>query len=259
MGFSFATRAALRWDAMKLLSLETNILGSVDSCVCLSDEDVARFKGWSTKSTFEVVPPHVTPVASSGEPSPRIPNSLLLVGSFEWAPKRKNAIWMATRVLSRVRSRYPDATLRIVGKGANRLAGELGNLPGVELHSDVASVAPFYAAAQLAVVPEQQASGLKLKTLEAANHGVAIVTTSSGREGTTLVDRTHCLVADDETAFASAIMELLGDRGLRETLATAAHQRVRERFASERISALIDQVVSQLCERTQPLCYAAQP
>jgi glycosyltransferase involved in cell wall biosynthesis len=138
------------------------------------------------------------------------------------------------------------------------LAGELGNLPGVELHSDVAAVSPFYQATQLAAVPEQQASGVKLKTLEAANHGVPIVTTSSGREGTTLVDRAHCLVADDEAGFAAAIVELLGDDALRQNLAAAAHQRVRDHFAPERVSALVEQVVSHLCERNQTLCCGAQ-
>ena len=254
MGFGYATRAALRWDAMKLRVLETRILNSVDSCICLSEEDVVRFQQWSTTSQFAVVPPTVAPMKLSNEPRNKIPGSVLLLGSFDWAPKRRNAIWLATRVLSRVRARFPDATLRIVGKGANRLTQDLGNLPGVELHSDVAAVSPFYEAAQLAVVPEQQASGLKLKTLEAANHGVPVVTTSSGREGTTLVDRTHCLVADDETKFASAIVELLADDALRQRLADAAYQRVRDHFAPERVSALVERFVSQLCERNPALC-----
>jgi glycosyltransferase involved in cell wall biosynthesis len=258
MEFGYATRTALRWDAMKLRSLETKILGAVDACVCLSDEDVARFRQCSETSHFEVVPPTVAPVRMSAESNQKIPNSLLLLGSFDWAPKRRNAVWVATRVFSRVRARYPDATLRIVGKGANRLAADLGNLPGVELHSDVAAVLPFYEAAQIAVVPEQQASGLKLKTLEAANHGVPIVTTLSGCEGTTLVDRTHCLVADDEVGFAAAIVELLGDRALRDSLAAAAYQRVRDRFAPERVSALVERVVSHLCERNQTLCCGAR-
>jgi glycosyltransferase involved in cell wall biosynthesis len=256
MGFGYATRAALRWDAMKLRALETKILNSVDSCVCLSDEDVARFKQWSTTSQFEVVPPTVAPVRVSAQPRQNRSGSILLLGSFDWAPKRRNAIWLATRVLSRVRTRFPDATLQIVGKAANRLAADLGNVPGVELHSDVAAVSPFYEAAQLAVVPEQQASGLKLKTLEAANHGIPIVTTSSGREGTTLIDRIHCLVADDEEEFASAILELLGDDALRQNLAEAAHRRVRDHFAPERVSALVEQVVSHLCERNPALCGA---
>ena len=68
----------------------------------------------------------------------------------------------------------------------------------------------------------------------------------------------HCLVADDEAAFAAAIMELLGDAELRQTLATAAHQRVRDRFAPERVSGLVDQVVSRLCEQKQLLCGAQQ-
>jgi glycosyltransferase involved in cell wall biosynthesis len=258
MEFGYATRAALRWDAMKLRALETRILGSVDACVCLSDEDVTRFEQCSATCRFEVIPPTVVPVGLFGNPGRQRPNSLLLLGSFDWAPKRRNAIWLATRVFSRVRAQYPDATLRIVGKGARRLANDLGDRPGVELHSDVAAVLPFYEEAQIAVVPEQQASGLKLKTLEAANHGVAIVTTSSGREGTRLVDRTHCLVADDETGFASAIVELLGDGTLRQTLADAAHQRVQDHFAPDRVSSMVEQVVFHLCERNQTLCCGAE-
>jgi len=258
MGFNYPTRMALRWDARKVRSLEAKILDSADSCVCLSDEDAARFRKWSVCADFEVIPPAVDPVSTSPASHRKIPHSLLLMGSYEWTPKRRNAVWLATRVMAQVRARCPEATLRIVGKGATRLADELGAVPGVTLHSDVASVAPFYEAAEIAVVPEQQASGVKLKTLEAANYGLPIVTTSSGREGTMLLDRIHCLVADGEAGLSAAIVEMLKNPALRQKLADAARERVQERFSPRRVSALIDQLVSRLCERSPSLCAAAR-
>ncbi len=85
MDFGYAARAALRWEAKKLRALETRLLSTVDMCVCLSDEDVTRFKPWSTRATFDVVPPTVNPVAC--EPRQKIRHSMLLVGSYDWAPE----------------------------------------------------------------------------------------------------------------------------------------------------------------------------
>ncbi len=104
------------------------------------------------------------------------------------------------------------------------------------------------------LVPERQASGVKLKTLEAANHGLPIVTTSCGREGTMLIDGVHCRVADDEATFAAAAAELLGDGLQRDRLAGAARERVRHCFSPDSVFERIDGVLARLCEEQPVLC-----
>jgi len=236
-----------RTESRKLARLEEKVLKSVSACVSLTDEDASRHHslgpscpGFTIPPAFDGARATVSRAATS--------KSICLVGSFHWLPKRLNATWLAEKVFPLIRAKDAEATLDIVGSGASKMAAALGGKPGVRLHSDVNSVAPFYESSAVAVIPEMQKAGFKLKALEAASYGMPIVSTPEGIEGTGLAGGHSCLVASSPQEFAASIVRILQDKDFARRIGTQAKETVRERFSidvvRQKIGAMIDKVAN---------------
>jgi glycosyltransferase involved in cell wall biosynthesis len=233
------TRVLLRQEAQKVEELESRIMRAVDHAVALTPEDAERLKILAPRTPVSVIPPFVDvqECAAANTLDLEIQQQeVLLLGSFRWLPKRLNAMWLAEKVMPRVRERRPDVVLRIVGTEADGLALPLRHCPGVSIHSNVPSVQNFYARAAVFAVPERQAGGIKLKTLEAASFGKAIVTTAAGCEGTGLRDEVNCLIADSADEFADCIVDYLDNSYLRQSCGAAARSHVMTRFNAASIA-----------------------
>jgi glycosyltransferase involved in cell wall biosynthesis len=230
-------------EARKVEELEARVMRAVDHVVTLTGEDATRVGPLAPETPITVIPPAVE-IQKCATVSPW--NDVLLLGSFRWLPKRINAIWLAKEVMPRVRTKQPDAMLRIVGTEAMRLQSALSGCAGVTIHENVPSVQEYYASAAVVAVPERQAGGIKLKTLEAASFGKAIVTTPAGREGTGLSDEIHCLVAETADEFAARILEFLEDHYLRQSCGAAARSHVAASFAPDTIEKSYDDVLQSL-------------
>ena len=79
-------------------------------------------------------------------------------------------------------------------------------------------VSTFYDQVDVVLVPLLTGTGVSIKTIEAAAHGAAIVTTTVGMRGLDLQPDQDLLVADDGDAFTAAILQVLGDPALKTRL-----------------------------------------
>jgi glycosyltransferase involved in cell wall biosynthesis len=214
-------RAFLTRQARAVASLEREVLRSCAAVMTLTPQDAERLRVLAPAVRVAVIPPW-TQAAPTPPQSGRDAGTVLLVGSFLWHAKRRNAAWLTGEVWPRVRRMHPQARLEIVGRGADRLATHAGAGSGIALHADVPDVAAYLGRAAVFVNPERQVGGIKLKTLEAAAAGLPIVSTPAGVEGTGLVDGTSCVVCRDAEQFAGAVAGLLGDASRRAALGAAA-------------------------------------
>ena len=90
--------------------------------------------------------------------------------------------------------------------------------------------------------PLSNGGGTRLKLIEAAAYGKAIVSTSVGAEGLSFSDGAEILIRDDDIGIAEACVRLLNDDGLCARLGEAARTKakslydrpvIRDRIASE--------------------------
>jgi len=79
-------------------------------------------------------------------------------------------------------------------------------------------------------VPLRVGGGTRLKIFEALAMGKAVVSTTVGAEGLSLVPGEHLLVADEPVQFARAVVTLLRDEGRRRALGTAGRRLVEQRY-----------------------------
>ena len=223
-----------RWllarDVVHARRVERRLLAELDAVAVVSDDDAALLtSGARPTARVLVVPNGVDVERYRPTPLPSRP-SILMTGTFDYAPNVDGARWLCDEVLPRVRAEVPEATLTLVGRGPLPEVIALGERDGVALHADVPDMVPFLEAARVAVVPLRVGTGTRLKALEAMAAGRPVVGTSVGLEGLGIVPGIHAVVADDADAFAAAIVRVLRDDGHAEALATAGRALVVERY-----------------------------
>lgn len=114
---------------------------------------------------------------------------------------------------------------RLRARGVRLLvAGTIGRYakplltPGDEALGWIDDVSTFYDQIEVAVVPLLTGTGVSVKTMEAASHAAAIVTTTVGLRGLDLEPGKDLLVADDPDAFAASVLRVLDEPALRADL-----------------------------------------
>jgi polysaccharide biosynthesis protein PslH len=153
--------------------------------------------------------------------------TVLFLGAYGYAPNVDAATWFGGTIWPLVREQMPEARLVLAGRDAERIAA-LAASPGVEIVGEVADLAEAYAKATLFVAPLRAGAGTRLKLMEAAAHGVPMVTTTLGARGLAFVPERDLLVADAPEAFAEAVTRALGDRAASERRAASALAVVRQ-------------------------------
>lgn len=107
-------------------------------------------------------------VAAPDPPRPPAgPPTVLLSGNLGYRPTADAALRFASEVWPRLRRLVPDARWLLVGARPPRRLRALGSIPGVEVHGDVADLAPFLDRATVSIAPMATGSGVPIKVLEA--------------------------------------------------------------------------------------------
>jgi glycosyltransferase involved in cell wall biosynthesis len=203
------SRLYLRREATLLDRAERRAIQSVNGVFAVSEEETQHFKELGPKSLY-VVPNGVDcaayEAASADRRSP-VP-TLLYLGTMSWVPNVNAALFLAKEVLPRIRLRFPDARVQIVGRDPTPEVQALNALPGVEVTGGVPDVKPYLREAHILAVPLEAGGGTRLKILEAFASGLPVVSTPTGAEGLKVVHGEHLVIADRER-FAEGILSVL--------------------------------------------------
>jgi glycosyltransferase involved in cell wall biosynthesis len=147
------------------------------------------------------------------EPAP--PN-VLYIGTVHYPPNLLGLQWFLQHCWPAIRERVPAARLDIVGRGGEKL---LPVPDGVTVHRYVDDIEGFYGQASVFVVPLFSGSGIRLKILDALNHGVPVVSTRAGYTGLEVREGHDLLVADEAGLFTAHVCQLLESESERRRLA----------------------------------------
>jgi len=159
-----------------------------------------------------------------------------------WADQKGKGVDHTLRAFATLAPRFPDARLRIVGKGSDKprlveLSRSLRIEPRVIFQEGVTDeeLAERYRHCAVFVLPSGQ-EGFGIVFLEAMRYSKPCIGGSTGGTPEVIEDgRTGILVPfGDEAALATALERLLSDPGLRREMGRAGHQRLAERFVFDR-------------------------
>jgi succinoglycan biosynthesis protein ExoO len=137
----------------------------------------------------------------------KLPGRLVFVGS-DTLPNLDGLRWFFAEIWPHLRNSLPDVTLDLVGDcgtALGRLPAGINRLGRVKNHSAILH------RAMLAIAPLRVNSGLKIKILDYARHGLITVLTPDSLRGFAANAAAPFMVAADAAAFASAIVSKLAE------------------------------------------------
>lgn len=183
---------------------------------------------------------------------------LLYVGSFRHLPNILGFEYLRQQILPPLWEESPKLRVRVVAgpeyerhwRAFSRRAGGRVDLdPRVQIEGFVENLAPYYARAQVVVVPLVVSAGTNIKVLEAVSCGKPVVSTPIGCAGLGLVEKEEILVASDAEGFRAAVRTLLNEPALRQRLGERARRAAVERYSWERSAAQAAEMCEAVCRR----------
>jgi glycosyltransferase involved in cell wall biosynthesis len=169
------------------------------------------------------------------EPSPDPGGATVLYsGGMDWYPNRDAVEFFGLRVLPHVRASVSEARFVVAGRGpSDGFRRRMAAVPNVTFTGSVPDMRAEIAQATVCVVPLRIGSGTRLKILEAAAMGKAIVSTRLGAEGLDFADGSEILLADEPEMLARSVASLLRDGARRAALGRAARARVVQDYSED--------------------------
>lgn len=194
------------WRDLEQKELAAAQLADVTITVTEAERSVLLSKG---VSQVQVVPNvHEQPAQRSRYGSSK---GLLFIGGYRHAPNVDAAKWLCEEIMPHVWSELPDLTLTLLGDAPPpevcELACERVRVPGY-----VADVEPYFLGSNVFVAPLRYGAGMKGKVGHAMAYGLPSVLTNVAIEGFDVSHEHDCLIANDASSIAQAIVRLYRDK-----------------------------------------------
>jgi polysaccharide biosynthesis protein PslH len=245
-------------EARRLVRYETELCRQFDHVFTVSEVDRQTLLGLlppaeaaTAAARFTAVPICVDPAAEPALTPVPGSHQVIFLGTMFWPPNIEGVLWFAEEVLPRVVAQRPEAHFVIAGKNPPPAVKKLAE-PGSPLYRHitvtgfVADPRPLLSESALFVVPLKAGGGMRVKIVDAWQWGLPVVSTTIGAEGLEIRPGENILIADDPEAFATAVLGLLSDPGLAQSLRVNGRRWVEERYDWRTVYRQFDGVYNEL-------------
>jgi glycosyltransferase involved in cell wall biosynthesis len=239
-------RNGLTW--LKLKGFTRSVLQKVDACTVPSEQE--------KQNVLEILPeypnvkviPHSLDLAqytsSFGEPRPE---SLVYTGSFTYFANFDAVKFFLKEIYPEIKLFAPNTRLQIIGSAGDAQLEKLLIDDSVTFTGLLHDVRPDIARSWLTIVPLRIGAGTRLKIIESLALGTPVVSTSKGAEGLDLTHGKNLLIADTPSEFANAVISVLHNRDLRDSLSREGRKLVADKYSSStmgvKFNSLLERVV----------------
>jgi len=233
---SSSTRNPLKWlyyktEAQKFRGFSRRLYQKTDKLFFISIDELNNFTNQDPdlKAKSVLLP---APLSKNRFDPPRLGQYVLFVGSLFMPNNQEAILWY----LQQVHPHITHRSYRLIIAGNSRgeslswLHKAVTTHRNVQIFDSPPDLDPLYAKSCIFINPMRLGAGVKLKTLEAIQNGLALVSTTKGAEGTGLEAGRHFLLADEPRDFASAIEKLLDDKAAQIKLITQGQQFLCENY-----------------------------
>lgn len=178
---------------------------------------------------------------------------ILYVGTLNWEANIDGLLWFIKEVWPQIVQSDPSIVLDIVGGNPDtRIVAACEPHANIHLLGFVENLEDCFKDSRVFIAPLRFGSGIKVKVLNSMCRGLPIVTTSVGVEGIDIEHMKHSMVADDALAYATAVIRLMVDKVLWETIETNSRKLIVSKYTWKKVLGDLNQEIIQLCnDRTQ--------
>lgn len=231
----------------KAFAFERLMSRRFDQVIAVSREDAETMQSDYGISTVSDVPTGVDTdyfyPAGSGQ---REPHNLVFTGSMDWLPNHDAIQFFIREIMPRIRQCLPSVSLTVVGRNPYPELIELSKRdPDITVTGRVDDVRPYMERAAAYIVPLRIGGGTRLKIYEAMAMEKPVISTTVGAEGLPVNHERELLLADTPETFAAAVVRVLSDEALANSLSAHAATLVREHFGWNKAA----QKFAEVCQR----------
>lgn len=216
-------------ESSKFAVLQKKMLEKVDKYLFISNKEFESFQRLNPTAKSLFLPPPVT--EDTFRTSTFLSKHVVFIGSL-FMPNNREAIeWYLTHIHP-LMLKEPDYKFIVAGNSRKQSLSWLEpyDLTNVILHDTPKSLDDIYKSGYLFVNPMQNGAGVKLKTIEAIQNGLPVISTSIGYEGTGLVDNEHIMVADKPEEFYRRIKLLFDNPQAAKALLESSQNFIRKHY-----------------------------
>jgi polysaccharide biosynthesis protein PslH len=229
-------------DYLKLVRYEVESCRRADHVLAMSPADAAYLGGYLPERRQSIIAIDNGVDTAYYTPAPAWPGGadLLFIGSHRHTPNRQGMQYFLDQVWPLICSKLPEAHLFVVGDGPWAEMGGIAGNPAVTATGLVDDTRPYLARCAVSLAPILSGSGTRIKILESLAAGIPVVSTTLGCEGITAQPGRDLLVADRPQDFASAVLRIVQDGGLAESLRRNGRRLVEESYDWSAVAARLD-------------------
>ncbi len=215
----------------RLKQFETRTLRAVDHVTCVSTDDAAALRSLAPEIDPVLVPNgiDVSDYAHYGR-RPTEDARVVFTGKMDYRPNVDAVVWFAQAIWPLIRAAWPEAEFVIVGQRPAAGAQALHRQNGVVVTGAVEDIRPHIASAAVYVAPLRMGGGTRFKLLEAMALSRPIVSTTVGAEGFAVQSGRELWIADTPGELAQAVLKLLADAPLAQSLGEAGRAFVQANY-----------------------------
>jgi glycosyltransferase involved in cell wall biosynthesis len=203
------------------------LLHAFDGCTVVSEQERERvLQVLPGYSRINIVPNGVDTAHYAGDFGAPEPDSLVYSGALTYFANFDAMSFFLQEVFPLIQAQRPNVNLSVTGRLDGVPIDRLVGNRGVAFTGYVDDVRPIIGRSWSSVVPLRIGGGTRLKILESLALGTPVVATCKGAEGLNLIPGRDVLIADEPTDCARAVLRLLRDPALRETLSRNGRQAV---------------------------------
>jgi glycosyltransferase involved in cell wall biosynthesis len=226
----FLKRQAVRLDALKVSWLERELVDSVDFVSAITSEDLLLYRRRRCDKPMGVLTPgYCGRRVEKRQISQDLPRRAVIVGSYDWIAKRMNLaefVNTADPMFARA-----GAELQAVGSAAKSFLEQMRhNVCATEFTGTVPEIGPFLDQARIAIVPERNGGGFKLKVLEYVFNRVPIFALTGSFAGVPLRNNDSVMLFPDHASLAEGVLKAIDNIDLLNRLQERAFAVCRDKF-----------------------------
>nr|WP_161501551.1 glycosyltransferase [Rhodopirellula sp. SM50] len=194
-----------------------------------------------------VVIPNGTEIPASA-PSKEFygPPRVLFVGSLGYQPNAQGLDWFLQLVWPLIRQDCPEATLDIVGGGADPATYNAYSQHGVRAHGFVEDLQPFWQSASVSIAPLLAGGGTRLKIIESLAQMTPVVTTTIGAYGLDLTRDQGVFCENSPVKYAEQVSRLLTNREHAEARTRVGFTEVSDKYDWDSIRRKMQELVKKV-------------
>lgn len=226
----FLKRQAVRLDARKVSRLERDLVDAVDFVTAITQEDLRLYQRRRCDKPMGVLTPgYCGRRLGERRISDTLPRRAVIVGSFDWIAKRMNL----AEFVDVADPLFADAgaELQAVGSADESFLEQLRpKVAATHFTGTVPDIEPYLDDARIAIVPERNGGGFKLKVLEYVFNRVPVFALTGSFAGVPLRHNDSVMLYPDHAALAHGVLEAIDDVDRLNRLQERAFAACSDRF-----------------------------